>query len=219
MSEKPERPYFPRPTPQTPTHVVIKSEFALSRPFVPGTAETIPSITNFLDTAERYVEPVAAETLPEYESYEPGVPDELPPVEHFIDPLPEVGAFAPDAEGALVDYSRASDDELSLAGWSGDGTDTDWLEDEWQQYDWRAAAALGDGLETEASNEWATTDWEVSPPVARGKKQSAAEAIANALDQIAQRIREGQLSVPSPGTLADPAAIAASLVSLLGGKR
>ena len=49
---------------------------------------------------------------------------------------------------------------------------------------------------------------------------SAAQAIANALDQIAQQIREGGLTVPSPGgALNDPRAIAATLAALLGVKR
>jgi hypothetical protein len=105
------------------------------------------------------------------------------------------------------------------AGEQGEVAGTDWIQEEWQQFDWRAAAALGDGVETEASNEWATTDWEVNPPAVREKKQSAAEAIASALDQIAQRIREGELSLPSPSILTDPSAIAASLAALLGAKR
>jgi hypothetical protein len=218
VSDMPERPYVPRLTPQASRQVVIKSEFALSRPFVPGTGEAIPPIANFL-VVESYVESLASTTFAEYESYDPLAADELPPVEHFIDPLPAVTAFAPDAGATLLGTSQLSDDVVLTAGEQGEVAGTDWIQEEWQQFDWRAAAALGDGVETEASNEWATTDWEVSPPAAREKKQSAAEAIASALDQIAQRIREGELSLPSPSTLTDPSAIAASLAALLGGKR
>jgi hypothetical protein len=216
VSDQPERPYVPRPTPQGSRQVVIKSEFALARPFVPGIGEPLPSIANFLDTADGYVETGTSQTFEAEDSYSPDLPYELPPIEHFIDPLPAAGAFAAERELAHVDNFLLTDDSASNGGAQNEAGDAGWLEDELQQYDWRAAAALGDESESEASNEWATTDWEVAAPTARERKQSVAEAIANALDQIARRIREGELSVPSRGAGADPAAIAASLASLFG---
>jgi hypothetical protein len=144
---------------------------------------------------------------------------ELPPVEHFLDPLPGVGSFAPDIEGALIDESAVAVDYASPAATGRPATEAGWLVDDWQQYDWRAAAGLGDGVESQASSEWATTDWGVAAPAARDNRPSAAHAIASALDQIAQRIREGELAVPLPGALTDPAAIAATLATLLGVKR
>jgi hypothetical protein len=80
---------------------------------------------------------------------------------------------------------------------------------------------LGDTVESQASNEWATTDWDggSGKPGTRNKL-TPAQAIANALDQIAQQIREGDLTVPSPGpSLTDPGTIAATLAALLGVKR
>lgn len=98
-------------------------------------------------------------------------------------------------------------------------TEAGWGVDDWQQYDWRTAATLGEGVESQASNEWATTNWDAGTPGAR-KKLSAAQAIANALDQIAQQIREGDLTIPSPsGALTDPGTIAATLAGLLGVRR
>jgi hypothetical protein len=91
-----------------------------------------------------------------------------------------------------------------------------WVETDWQHFDWRAAAALGDGVEAAASNEWATTDWEPAAPILRDNRPTAAQAIASALDQIAQRIRDGELAVPGSGSLTDPATIAASLAAILG---
>ena len=163
-----------------------------------GSREHLPPIEAFLDNDES---------------------DELPPVEHFLDPLPAAGRFAPDAEGALSDESAVAVDYTQATATARPATETGWVVDDWQQYDWRAAAALGDGVEAEASNEWATTDWAVSAPAARDNRPSAAHAIANALDQIAQRIREGELTVPPPGALTDPAAIAATLAMLLGVRR
>jgi hypothetical protein len=143
---------------------------------------------------------------------------ELPPVEHFLDPLPAAGSFAPDAEGALMEESAVAVDFTSATPTGRPERETGWLVDDWQQYDWRAAARLGDGVDSQASNEWATTDWGVGTPAARNKL-SAAQSLANALDQIARRIREGDLSVPAPGALTDPAAIAATLAALLGVRR
>jgi len=143
---------------------------------------------------------------------------ELPPVEHFLDPLPAVGGFAPDTDGALLDDSAvAVDDPFPATGRA--ETEAGWGVDDWQQYDWRAAATLGEGADSQASNEWATTNWDTGTPGAR-KKLSAAQAIANALDQIAQQIREGDLTIPSPSAaLTDPGAIAATLAALLGVRR
>jgi hypothetical protein len=193
----PQRPFVPQRTSRESRQVGTNADFFLARPFLPGGA-ALPSITEFEDAGEEVVS------------------DELPPVEHFIDPLPPVSAFAPESEGTVAD-GDASDYGVGQA--DSRHAEGDWIEDDWQRYDWRAAAALGEEPETEASTEWAKTDWEVNAPVARERKPSAAEAVASALDQIAQRIREGELAVPSPDMLSNPAAIAASLAALLGVKR
>jgi hypothetical protein len=165
--------------------------------------EQLPPIEVFLDD----------EASPGYEESH-----ELPPVEHFLDPLPEVASFAPDAEGALMEESSVALDHASSVVADSPPTESGWGVEDWQQYDWRAAATLGDSAESQASNEWATTDWDVGRPAAgNDKKPSAAQALANALDQIAQQIREGNLAVPSPGgALTDPGAVAATLAALLG---
>jgi hypothetical protein len=198
VPEIPQRPFVPRRTPEELREVGPNSDFFLARPFLPA-GVPLPSITDFVEAAR-----------------EEEVSDELPPVEHFLDPLPPVSAFASDSESVVIgspapDYTAAQADSRNEEG--------GWIEDDWQRYDWRAAAALGEGPETEASTEWAKTDWEVSAPVTRERRPSAAEAVASALDQIAQRIREGELAVPSPDPLNNPAAIAASLAALLGVKR
>jgi hypothetical protein len=180
----------------------------------------VRSIEDFLDTspapAAAYQQERGVDT---YASDEVQAPDELPPVEHFLDPLPVVERFAPDAEGALTDDWPAPTQQLAANG--GPATEpleTAWGETDWQRYDWRAAAALGETAD-EASNAWATTDWDGSVPRARDLRQTAAHAIANALDQIAHQIREGELSLPGPGGVTDPAKIAATLAALLGVKR
>ena len=226
MQQRPQRPFVPHRTPKASPPITTHSEFRLARPFVPGSSREEDDVAQ-LKAALEFPAPKRAdrEQLPPIEVFldDDVFPDneeshELPPVEHFLDPLPGVGSFAPDIEGALIDESAVAVDYASPAATGRPATEAGWLVDDWQQYDWRAAAGLGDGVESQASSEWATTDWEAGGPAARSKL-SAAHAIANALDQIAQRIREGDLTVPPPGALTDPGAIAATLAALLGVRR
>ena len=229
MQQRPQRPFVPHRTPKASRPVTTRSEFRLSRPFVPGSsrkeadAGAAPPVVEFAPAQQ-----VDREQLPPIEVFldddaSPGYEEshEPPPVEHFLDPLPEVASFAPDSDGALIEESAAAVGYARPADAGRSATEAGWGVEDWQQYDWRAAATLGEGAESQASNEWATTDWEVGRPAAgNDKKPSAAQAIANALDQIAQQIREGDLTIPSPGgALTDPGAIAATLAALLGVKR
>ena len=189
----------------------------MTRPFIPGadrqSADSFraDSFRAGSFTAQISNEGVEETRIPPIERYLEAATeeDELPPVEHFIDPLPPVEDFA--AEG-MADVAATMTD--SPPADPADG----WEETDWQQYDWRSVAALGDTSETanEASNAWATTDWDAEMP---RRKPSPEQDIASALDQIAQRIREGELPIPLPGAVSDPATIAATLAALLGMRR
>ena len=189
-------------------------------------ADDLPPIEEYLGSRE---ESSAEKPRPSveatFESEALEATDDLPPIEHFIDPLPVVDAFAPADEqiyGAqdnpFSDYAQQS----NAAAGTG-RAEAEWGETDWQQYDWRSAAALGEtgSPDDDASVAWAATDWEGRLPVSRARPgtRGAADAIASALDEIAQRIRNGDLSLPSAGTVTDPAAIAATLAALLGVKR
>ncbi|HEY3112212.1 MAG TPA: hypothetical protein VGJ62_00835 [Gemmatimonadaceae bacterium] len=248
MSSPPDRPFVPHRTPKAAKPITGQADFRLSRPFVPGAAVTsgmgaiasdatvvaglataptdvhveIPPIDEILKrpNASRDEAPVSIESVYESELLE--AVDELPPIEHFLDPLPEIAAFAPrDDEAFLGARESAFGEFASSTGKTSEGSETDWIETDWQQYDWRSAAALGESgvADVEASNAWAETDWEARPPGRREQRQTAADAIATALDQIAQRIRNGDLAVPSPGAVTDPSAIAVTLAALLGVRR
>lgn len=240
MTQQPQRPFVPHRTPKAGHPTITTSEFRLYRPFVPGAErevvesngpmraaglvasepETIRSIEDFLESSAPAPRVYAQERKDvSYESESPDVSDELPPVEHFLDPLPEVGHFAPDPGGALSDAWPAESGRAAAAGPSGDPAESGWSETDWQQYDWRAAAALGESAEREASNAWATTDWDGTVPKARDLRPTAAHAIATALDAIAQRIREGELAVPGSSANTDPAKIVAQLAAVLGVKQ
>ena len=214
---QPQRPFVPHRTPTKPEPAIGSADFAVTRPFVPGADR--PRSDSFRSdsfrsesfTAQISNEGVEETRLRPIELYLEAVTEEeeLPPVEHFIDPLPPVEDFA--AEGVVDAVTMAAD---SPAPDPADG----WEETDWQQYDWRSVAALGDTSETasEASNAWATTNWDAEMP---RRKPSPEQDIASALDQIAQRIREGELPIPLPGAVSDPATIAATLAALLGMRR
>src|SRR5256885_15118190 len=208
----PERPFVPRRTPTRAQPAFGSAEFSLSKPFVPGSEQErvetmrvkaegepttgsdqpIPPIENFLD----FVAAPAA-TGPQEEAVETFLgsraqDDELPPVEHFIDPLPAVADFAAENGG---DEDIDADSTRAASG----AAQTELLETDWQQYDWRAIAALADSGGKEASAAWAETDWDARLPRTRETKPTAAQAIATALDQIAQKIRDGELALPGTG--------------------
>ena len=229
MLHLPQRPFIPHRTPNKPRSTPGVSEFHVSRPFVPGVggAEALtvsgepplisteavmrpPGIEQFLKVEPPPVAPRISESAEEL-SERLEEPDDLPPLEHFLDPLPPVTQFATDEfpnEASGANEQIASEHRADV--------EAEWEETDWQNFDWRSAAALGgESGESEASNAWAATDWEAGSPGAKPTRPTAAQAIANALDQIADRIRAGEI-VPTPGGTADPASIAATLASILG---
>ncbi|MDP9203677.1 MAG: hypothetical protein M3P26_17375 [Gemmatimonadota bacterium] len=190
----------------------------------PDSSASLRPIEDFLDMSSPAAPPYTPDTsddsyASEFEGEE-DESDELPPVEHFTDPLPAVSQFAPDTEGALSDAGPAGSGDLApTGGHPVDSLEPGWIDTDWQHYDWRAAAALGEPADEEASNAWAATVWDGTVPPARDLRQTAAHAIASALDEIAQRIRDGELAVPGSGAMTDPATIAATLAALLGVRR
>jgi hypothetical protein len=177
---------------------------------------TLRGIEEFVHTYSETREP---ETLGARETSGPSVAEdeyELPPIEHFTDPLPAVESFAPGNEGAMIEGTGDPMDYTSIGTSPPVAGSAGWVEEDWQHFDWRAAAALGDAPDAEATNDWASTDWDAAGPLPRERRPSAAQAIANALDTIARRIRDGDLAPPGPGELGDPTAIAAKLAALLG---
>lgn len=249
MPQVPHRPYVaPRPT-NISTQAVVAGDFHLPRPFVPGAAprseppvrdsiESVHTRTAFVDSYIPPVAPVLPEPLPpiaEYLSsnvadsaaaaaaesvaeYEAEVVEddsyELPPIEHFTDTVPDEML-----EGRTTGNGEESGWTPSRAASAPESGVSEWEETDWQQYDWRSAAALGDGGDPEASSAWAETDWDNAARREQSARETPAKAIADALDGIARRIREGELVIPPPGAITDPAAIAATLAALLGVRR
>jgi hypothetical protein len=167
-------------------------------------AEAPASIADFLATETSFETASGAD-----ESYE------LPPIEHFTESAEDHGMYT--AEPSVAE----SEDPFAGASREAESDSFGWEETDWQRYDWRSAAALGEHTDPEASSAWAQTDWGIAgAPQPKDPRESAARAIADALDGIARRIREGDLVIPpAPSAVPDPATIAATLAALLGVKR
>ncbi len=140
--------------------------------------------------------------------------EDLPPVEDFLDTLPSVADFAPDPardEWASWDAPAPSVESASEDNWGSNAL---------AGFDWRAAGDLGasPAAAPVAESAWSTTEWE-DKRQPRRQTQTAGEAIAEALDQIARRIRSGELTVPGSEAATSDVAIATTLAALLGMRR
>ena len=236
MASSPLRPFVPHRTPKSGRSATSSSEFRLARPYVPGaerqeveqgqrevTGESqlqsggsLQPIEDYLHAPVRTSVPVARESHdPDFESDFDEASAELPPVEHFLDPLPRVEEFEREGANPFDDSNAVGDAGIAARVIEPNSLAAEWANTDWQQYDWRSLASLGEGAEAAASTEWASTDWDANRPRAKDERPTAAQAIASALDQIARRIRDGELA-PMPGMPTDPATIAATLAAILG---
>ncbi len=152
--------------------------------------------------------------------------DQLPPIDQFVDDLPPIDDFLlrPEIRAGVPVWPQLATGspatrtppsaplEIDTEGW--EATD-------WQSYDWGGLASLG-APEPEAAQahaEWTSTNWDSA---ARGLReipnqsnQPAGDEVAAALDEIARRIRSGELSLEQFRGTPPEAAIAAAFGALL----
>jgi hypothetical protein len=181
----------------------------------PQSAGSLQPIEDYFHAPARTPVPVARESNDAELSSGFDEGSELPPLEHFLDPLPPVEDFERDGANPFDDSNALGDAGIAARVIEPNSLAAEWADTDWQQYDWRSLASLGEGAEAAASTEWASTDWDANKPRAKDLHPTAAQAIASALDLIAQRIRDGELA-PMPGMPTDPATIAATLAAILG---
>jgi hypothetical protein len=236
VASSPHRPFVPHHTPNNARSETGSSEFRLARPYVPGaerqevepvprevtgelqpqSAAPLQAIEDYLHGPARTPDRVARESnATDFDSDFDEASAELPPVEHFLDPLPRVEEFEREGGSPFDDASALGDVNIGARVIEPNSLAAEWANTDWQQYDWRSLASLGEGAEAAASTAWASTDWDANRPRAKDERPTAAQSIASALDQIAQRIRDGELA-PLPGMPTDPATIAATLAAILG---
>lgn len=95
-----------------------------------------------------------------------------------------------------------------------------WILEEWEQYDWKQAAALtADPNVAAAQQAWGDLDWERDATERHAVRQRPPEMVAAILEGIAQRIRAGEVQVHGAPGMTDEAALTAVLAALLGVKR
>lgn len=150
----------------------------------------------------------------------------LPPIERFFDDLPSIDDFllsaesypVKGAESPLMHGSEAHGDapfrplETDAEGWAAA---------DWQSYDWSEISSLGapapEAVEAHAA--WTSTNWDSAAPglpeIADRGEQAASEELAEALDEIARKIRSGELSLERFRGTPPEAAIAAAFAALL----
>lgn len=236
MASSPLRPFVPHHTQKSGRPATSSSEFRLARPFVPGaerqevepvqrdvtgelpqqSAASLQPIEDYFHAPPRSPIPVSRESsVTDFDSDVDEVSAELPPLEHFLDPLPRVEDFERVGADPFDRVHALGDADMGARVIEPNSLAAEWADTDWQQYDWRSLASLGEGAEAAASTEWASTDWDANRPRAKDERSTAAQSIANALDLIARRIRDGELA-PLPGMPTDPATIAATLAAILG---
>jgi hypothetical protein len=186
------------------------------------------------DSGRRETPPRAVESAP--------IADELPSIDEFVDDLPMIEEFLapPPLPPPQVEVTTSYDwAETSLyrpptppqpqpARASPVRTvpvpdiDSDgWAAGDWQSYDWRQVSSLGapapEAVEAHAA--WSSTDWESTSKqlsdLASRPGGLPAEEVARALDEIARRIRSGELSLERFHGTPPEAAIAAVFAALL----
>jgi len=146
----------------------------------------------------------------------------LPAIEEFLDDLPLIDEFlmAPEAHVEIASVPAPSRVPVAEPL-----TEEGWADSDWQSYDWSGLAALGapEPEAAEAHAAWSSTSWDSA---ATGRRTSGGgrhtvlpeDAVASALDEIARRIRSGELSLREFRETPPEAALAALFAAFLRNK-
>jgi hypothetical protein len=165
--------------------------------------------------------------------------EELPPISRFIDELPSISEFLDELQpiedflADEVEESPASTESVASADhypgydtsevYAPEPVDGGWVMDDWKSYDWTRLASLGrqSAEAMAADNDWNATEWTAeSAETAQHEAYDAnhepsPHEVATALDEIARRIRAGELTIEQFHGSPPEAAMAAALASLL----
>lgn len=227
MKHTPQRPFVPTPGAARRIESAGTSAFRIPHPFVhevkPAPAKSARPAAPPPPLPLRYEPPAMEESIPLASPSGFREADALPPIEQYLDRARAAQSEPPGIDEYAYELPPV---EHFMDAEPGQEVEplpdtSEWSADDWQQFDWRSAASLGEASDPAANNAWSDTDWGKAPPQSRNTPASAAKALADALDGIVRRIREGDLSLPSlpPGSAGNPADIAATLAALLGVKR
>ena len=160
---------------------------------------------------------------------DPPAEDDFPPIEQFLDEYPSIDDYLAEEEAEAVSPEVAVatvDPEPPLSSAEPD----EWAAAEWQSYDWNGLASLAPREEEQSrpeaewgdENEWPEPAPETFTTQSIGEglsvtatEGSGAEEVARAFDDMARRIRSGELTIDQLRTSSPEAAMAAALAAML----
>lgn len=181
----------------------------LLRPFAKPDPD---SKANAPEDSQVHMASTTAEQLPMIDQFV----DDLPPIDVFLLPMEtpvEAAAWPQIASRPLaVSPSPSAQLEMDTEGWAAA---------DWQSYDWSGLATLGapDPEAAQAHAEWTSTNWTSTArdlrEIADRSNEIPGSEVADALDEIARRIRSGELSLEQFRDTPPEAAIAAAFGALL----
>lgn len=149
--------------------------------------------------------------------------EQLPSIQEFVDDLPLINEYLAEPEpvrrntpiaGIEVDDAEPQPVRRNTPLTGIEIDDEGWAAADWQSYDWSGIATLGapppEAIEAHAA--WSSTDWDP----ASGRRGELPELeVAAGLEEIARRIRSGELSLEQFQGTPPEAAIAAVFAALL----
>jgi len=136
----------------------------------------------------------------------------MPSIDRFVDDLPLIDEFLLESSSPLGTPMQAQG-----ASTSDTATDEGWADADWQSYDWSGLASLGAPAPeaAEAHAAWSSTDWDTGRRRRTQSEHLREDEVAAALDEIARKIRSGELSLHQFRGSPPEAAIAAAFASVL----
>jgi hypothetical protein len=147
----------------------------------------------------------------------------LPSIDRFVDDLPLIDEFLLQVNAPTTVPSVFAEPRENTPSQPTGETDSEgWAAADWQSYDWSGLAALAapEPEAAEAHAAWSSTNWDAGRAGSADRSLHLREEdVAAALDEIARRIRSGELSLQQFKGSPPEAALAAAFASLLRNKR
>ena len=151
---------------------------------------------------------------------------EIPSIGEFLDELPSIVEFLAVDVGAQQEVADAVESLPAIDDFAPEEYDADgWAIAGWQSFDWASLGSLGRQSGRDAAEAgWTETEWAPEDEGAYGVTEGAyefsdsttnAHEVAAALNDIAERIRSGELAIDNLHGTPPEAAMAAALAALL----
>ena len=136
----------------------------------------------------------------------------MPSIDRFVDDLPLIDEFLLEPSAPVATPVQAQG-----ANTSDTATEEGWADADWQSYDWSGLASLGAPAPeaAEAHAAWSSTNWDAGRGGRTKSEHLREDEVAAALDEIARKIRSGELSLHQFRGSPPEAAIVAAFASVL----